>query len=81
MTGPGLPWWLSNKESTSQCRRHRFNPWYRKIPQQSLAATTTEPMLWSQGTITAEPSSPNYRSLRALEPVLHNKRSFCKEKP
>ena len=22
----GLPWWLSGKESTCQCRRHRFNP-------------------------------------------------------
>ena len=22
----GLPWWLSSKELTSQCRRHRFNP-------------------------------------------------------
>ena len=28
----GLPWWLSGKESTCQCRRHRFNPWVRKIP-------------------------------------------------
>ena len=22
----GLPWWLSGKESTCQCRRHSFNP-------------------------------------------------------
>ena len=28
----GLHWWLSDKESTCQCRRHRFNPWVRKIP-------------------------------------------------
>ena len=29
----GLPRWQSGKESTSQCRcrRHRFNPWVRKI--------------------------------------------------
>ena len=27
----GLPWWLSGKESASQCRRHGFNPWVRKI--------------------------------------------------
>ena len=26
-----LPWWLSGKESTSQCKRCRFNPWVRKI--------------------------------------------------
>ena len=28
----GFPWWLSGKESTCQCKRHRFNPWVRKIP-------------------------------------------------
>ena len=31
----GLPRWLSGKEPTSQCRRHkrhRFDPWVRKIP-------------------------------------------------
>ena len=27
-----LPWWLSGKESTCQCRRCRFDPWIRKIP-------------------------------------------------
>ena len=27
----GLPRWLSGKESTCRCRRHRFNPWVRKI--------------------------------------------------
>ena len=26
-----LPWRLSGKESTYQCRRHRFNPWVGKI--------------------------------------------------
>ena len=28
----GLSWWLSGKESACQFRRHRFNPWSRKIP-------------------------------------------------
>ena len=28
----GLPWLLSGKESTRQCRRCGFNPWDRKIP-------------------------------------------------
>ena len=28
----GLLWWLNGKESTWQCRRHRFSPWVRKIP-------------------------------------------------
>ena len=27
-----LPWWLSGKEFTYQCRRCRFDPWIRKIP-------------------------------------------------
>ena len=32
---PGLPRWLSSKESACQCKRHRrlrFNPWVGKIP-------------------------------------------------
>ena len=29
--GRGLPWWLSDKESACQCRRHRFPPWSGKI--------------------------------------------------
>ena len=28
----GLPGGLNCKESACQCRRHRFNPWVRKIP-------------------------------------------------
>ena len=28
----GLPWWLSGKESTCQCRRWEFSPWVGKIP-------------------------------------------------
>ena len=31
----GLSRWLSGKESTCQCRRHKrhgFSPWFRKIP-------------------------------------------------
>ena len=27
-----LPWWLSGKESTCQCRRWGFDPWAEKIP-------------------------------------------------
>ena len=26
-----LPWWLNGKKSACQCRRHRSNPWIRKI--------------------------------------------------
>jgi len=28
----GLPWWLSGKESTCQCRNSGFDPWVGKIP-------------------------------------------------
>ena len=28
----GIPWWLSGKESTCQCRRPGFDPWVGKIP-------------------------------------------------
>ena len=27
----GLPWWLSGKESTFQCRRCKLDPWIEKI--------------------------------------------------
>ena len=27
-----MHWWLSGKESGSQCRRYRFDPWIQKIP-------------------------------------------------
>ena len=35
LQGDGLPCWLSGKESTCQCRRHKrrgFDPWIGKIP-------------------------------------------------
>ena len=28
----GLTWWLSDKESSCQCKRGRFNSWVGKIP-------------------------------------------------
>ena len=31
-TNHGFPWWSSGKESTCQCRGHRFDPWSGKIP-------------------------------------------------
>ena len=45
----GLPWWLSGKESTFQCRRCGFHPWSGKIPHAtehlSPCTTTTGPVL------------------------------------
>ena len=39
----GLPKWLSGKESTCECRsfrRHKFDPWVRKIPWRKKWAST-----------------------------------------
>jgi len=36
---PRASWWLSGKESTCQCGRHRFDPWVRKIPLEKEIAT------------------------------------------
>ena len=30
--GWGLSWWLSGKESASQCRTREFDPWSGKMP-------------------------------------------------
>ena len=57
-----IPWWLSGKESTCQCRRQRFDPWSRKIShtveQLSLCATTTEPVFQSLGAATTKARMP-----------------------
>ena len=43
----GLPRWLSGKESSCPCRRHRrcgFDPWVRKIPWRSKWRSTPSPV-------------------------------------
>ena len=46
------PWWLSGKESASQCGRHRFDPWSGKIPhtleQLSSCAISTEHVAYNK---------------------------------
>ena len=32
MVNYGLPWWLSGKEPSCQCRSYEFNPYVQKIP-------------------------------------------------
>ena len=80
----GLPWWLSGKESTCQCRRHGFDPWSSKIPytseQLSPCATAIELVLESLGAATTEFTCRNYWSLCALEPALCNRGSCRSEK-
>ena len=76
----GLPWWLSGKESTCQCRRHGFNPWSRKIPQAaeqlSSSTTTVGPVLSSPGNLTIKPTYSHAR-----KPVLCKKKSHRSKKP
>ena len=46
----GLPWWLFVKESAWQCRKHRFDPWSKRVPHATKlnqCATTIEPVLQS----------------------------------
>ena len=42
----GLPWWLSGKESTCQCRRRGFDPWVRKIPLKKEMETHSSIPAW-----------------------------------
>ena len=69
----GLPWWLSGKESACQCRRHRFNPWSRKIPRAGGQHMPICHNYWGH--------LPTFWSLCTLEPVRRNKRSHHSEKP
>ena len=41
-----FPWGLSGKESTCQCRRHRFDPWVGKIPLEKEMATHSSILAW-----------------------------------
>ena len=42
----GLPWWLSGKESTSQCRRYKFNPWVGEDTLETEMATHSSILAW-----------------------------------
>ena len=59
------------------------DPWSGKIPhaaeQLGPCATTIELVLWSLGNATTEPQSHSLCSLKVLEPVLGNKRSYHNE--
>ena len=58
----GLPWWLSGKKSTCQCRRQGFDLWFGKIPhaaeQLNPCATTAEPVLHGPGAPNPEARMP-----------------------
>ena len=42
----GLPWWLSGKGSTSQCRRYKFNPWVGEDTLEKKMATCSSILAW-----------------------------------
>ena len=55
-----LPWWLSDKAFTCQCRRYGFDPWSRKIPYalKQLSPCTTATELQRPRSTTAEAHAP-----------------------
>ena len=62
-----LPWWLSGKESTCQCRRHRrcsFDPWVRKIPWRRK---------WQPTPVLLPGKSHEQRSLEGYSPWDHKR--------
>ena len=59
----GLPWWLSGRESTCQCRRHGFNPWVRKIPWRRK---------WQSTPVFLTGKSHGQRNLVSYSPSGHN---------
>ena len=42
----GFLWWLSGKESTCQCRRHRFNSLAQEDPLEKEMATHSSILVW-----------------------------------
>ena len=58
---PGLPCWLTGKESTCQCRWHEFDPWFQEDPAR-LRATKPVHNSWAWA---LEPTSCNYGSPRS----------------
>ena len=76
----GLPWCLSGKESACQCRRHKFNPWSRKISHAPGAAKPVCHKFWA---CTLEPGSRNYRAhvLQLLKPLHSRACAPQQEKP
>ena len=60
----GLPWWLSCKESTWQCRRHRFDSWVRKFPWRRK---------WKSTPVFLSRESHGQRSLAGYSPGGHKR--------
>ena len=60
----GLLWWFSGKESTCQCRRHRFSLWVGKIPWRRK---------WQPTPLFLPGKSHRQRSLMGYSPWFHKR--------
>ena len=73
-----LPWWLSGKEPTYQCRRLRFGTWAGKIWQkkwQDLEKENGSPLQYS---CLGDPTDGRVRrNLEAKQQQLLSSVSFC----
>ena len=72
----GLPWWFSGKESTCQCRGHRFNPWSEIRSDQSLSCVRLFSTPWIAAhqaslSITNSRSSLRLTSIESVMPSSH----------
>ena len=75
----GLHWWSSSKEFACQCRRHRFNPWSRKIPhaaEQLSPCSTPEPVFQSPGVTATESRPPKAHDAPQREAHTQQKRYY-----
>ena len=66
----GLPWWLSCKESSCQCRRHEFDPWSGKIPH--TAGKLSLQLLKPRNSRACAPQQESSPCLPQLEKSLHS---------
>ena len=60
----GASWWLSSKESTCQCRRHKFDPWVGNIPWRRK---------WQLTPVFLPGESQGQRNLASYSPWSHKK--------
>ena len=63
-----LPRWLSGKESTCQCRRCVFDPWFRKLPPEKEMTTHFGILAW-EIPWTEEPGGPQSTGLQRVARV------------
>ena len=71
--GRRRPWWLSSEASACQCRRHGFNPWFRKTPdaEKQLSLEPQPLSLCSRGwkPQPLKPKCPGAHVLQQEEPL------------